>query len=96
MFMAQISCFTEQVLPIAQSVTGNKGESATSFLNDGFVDYALVSLHHLRIYLDTPYQMMINFIEVMTQTTGEIGLRTVDRGNIASSASALRDTRARR
>lgn len=71
--MTQISCFTERCVSIAQRVTGAQGESAAPNGGGGFADYALVSLHCLRIYLDTSYRMTINLLKEMPQITGEIG-----------------------
>jgi IS5 family transposase len=76
--MTQISRFTEEVVPIAQRVTGDGDESAASFRSGGFADYALVSLHCLRIYLDTSYRMTIDLLKEMPQITGEIGLSAAD------------------
>ena len=39
----------------------------------GFADYAFVSLHCLRIYLDTSYRMIIDLLKERPQITGEIG-----------------------
>src|SRR6056297_2405784 len=61
--MTQISCFIGEVVPVAQRVTA---------------DYALVSLHCLRIYLDTSYRMTIDLLKEMPQITGEIGLSAAD------------------
>ncbi|PAU76438.1 IS5/IS1182 family transposase, partial [Halorubrum salipaludis] len=55
--MTQISRFIGEVVPVAQRVTGDGGESAAPEGGGGFADYALVSLHCLRIYLDTSYRM---------------------------------------
>ena len=63
MFMTQISLFTSEVVPIAQRVTGDGGESAAPEGGGGFADYALVSLHCLRIYLDTSYRMTIDLLK---------------------------------
>jgi hypothetical protein len=51
--MTQISRFTEEVVLVAQRVTGDGDESA------------LVSLHCLRIYLDTSYRMTIDLLKEM-------------------------------
>ena len=54
------------------------GESAAPDGGGGFADYAIVSLHCLRIYLDTSYLMTIDLLTEMPQITGEIGLSAVD------------------
>ena len=76
--MTQISCFTERCVLVAQRVTDDGGESAASVRGGGFADYALVSLHCLRIYLDVSYRMTIDLLTEMPQITGEIGLNAAD------------------
>jgi hypothetical protein len=44
----------------------------------GFADYALVSIHRLRIYLDTSYRMTIDLLKEMPQITVKIGLNAAD------------------
>ena len=75
--MTQISRFTGEICPIAQRVTGDGDESATPKGGGGFADYALVSLHCLRISLNTSYRMTIDLLKEMSQMTGEIGLDAV-------------------
>ena len=76
--MTQISRFIREVVPVAQSVTGDGDESAAPDGGGGFAEYALVSLHCLRIYLDTSYRMTIDLLKEMPQITGEIGLVPTD------------------
>jgi IS5 family transposase len=76
--MTQISRFTEEIVPIAQRVTGDGDESAAPEGGGGFADYAFVSLHCLRIYLDTTYRMTIDLLKEMPQIIGEIGLEPAD------------------
>jgi IS5 family transposase len=76
--MTQISRFTEEVVPVVKRVTGDGDESAAPDGGGGFADYALVSLHCLRIYLDTSYRMTIDLLKEMPQITGEIGLDAAD------------------
>ncbi len=78
LFMTQISRFIGEVVPVAQRVTGDGGESVATFRGDGFADYALVSLHCLRIYLDSSYRMTIDLLKEIPQITGDIGLRAAD------------------
>jgi len=52
--MTQIFRFIGEVVPVAQRIPGDGGEFAAPE-GGGFVDYTPVSLHHLRIYLDTSY-----------------------------------------
>ena len=76
--MTQISRFTDRCVVVAQRVTGDGDESAAPNGGDGFADYAFVSLHCLRIYLDTSYRMTIDLSKEMPQITGEIGLDAAD------------------
>ena len=76
--MTQISRFIGEVVPAAQVVTGDGDESAALEGGGGFADYALVSLHCLRIYLDTSYRMTIDLLKEMPQIIGEIGLNATD------------------
>jgi len=76
--MTQISRFIGEVVPVVQRVTGDGGESAAPEGGGGFADYALVSLHCLRIYLDTSYRMTIDLLTQMPQIIGDIGLDAAD------------------
>ena len=76
--MTQISRFIGEVVPVAQRVTGNGDESAAPEGGSGFADYAFLSLHCLRIYLDTSYRMTIDLLKEMPQIIGEIGLEAAD------------------
>jgi len=76
--MTQISRFIGEVVPVAKRVTGDGDESAAPEGGGGFADYAFVSLHCLRIYLDTSYRMTIDLLKEMPQITGEIGLSAAD------------------
>ena len=61
--MTQISRFIGEVMPVAKRVTSDGDESAAPEGGCGFVDYAFVSLHCLRIYLDTSYRMTIDLLK---------------------------------
>ncbi len=76
--MTQISRFTERCVSIAQSATGERGESAAPEGGDGFADYAYVSIHWLRIYLDTSYRMTIDLLKEMPQIARDIRLEPAD------------------
>ncbi|MFV8836755.1 IS5/IS1182 family transposase, partial [Aquisalimonas sp. APHAB1-3] len=76
--MTQISRFIGQVAPVAKNVTGDGEESTAPEGGGGFADYALVSLHCLRIYLGTSYRMTIDLLKEMPQIIGEIGLNAAD------------------
>ena len=76
--MSQISRFIEEVVPVAKRVTGDGDESAAPEGGGGFADYAFVSFHCLRIYLDTSYRKTIDLLKEMPQIIGEIGLEADD------------------
>jgi hypothetical protein len=76
--MTHISRFTERCVLVAQRVTDDSDEFAASVRGGGFADYALISLHCLRIYLDASYRMTIDLLKEMPQITGEIGLDAAD------------------
>ncbi len=76
--MTQIPRFIGKVVPVAQNGTDDRDESAAPEGSGGFADYALVSLHCLRIYLDTSYRMTIDLLKEMPQIVGEIGLSAAD------------------
>ena len=62
MSMSEVSRFTERAVTLAQNAVGGRGESAAPDGGGGFADYALVSLHCLRISLDASYCMTIDQI----------------------------------
>ena len=76
--MTRISRFTERCVAIAQKVADDGSEPAAPDGGGGFADYALVSLHCLRIYLDSSHRMTIDLLKEMPQITGEIGLEPAD------------------
>ena len=89
MSMAQISRFIGEVVPVAKRVTGDGDESAAPEGGGGFAAYALVSLHCLRIYLDTSYRMTIDLLKEMPQITGEIGLSAADLSSPSTLCKAF-------
>ncbi len=76
--MTQISRFSGDVVPLTQRITGDGGESAAPESGGGFADYALVSPHSVRIYLDISYRMTIDLLTEMAQIIGEIARIEVD------------------
>ncbi|ELY92257.1 IS5 family transposase [Natrialba taiwanensis] len=72
--MTKISHFTERCVLITQRVTGGRGESATPRGCGGFADYAVVSLHCLRIYLEKSYREALDLLSEMPQILAEISL----------------------
>jgi hypothetical protein len=71
-----ISRFTERSVWLAKRVGDDTGEPAAPEGGGGFADYAMISLHCLRIYLDTPYRMTIDLLKEMPQICREIGLHS--------------------
>jgi IS5 family transposase len=55
----------------------------------GFADYALASLHRLRIYRNTSYRMTIDLLKEMPQITGKIGLNAADLSTPSTLCMAL-------
>ena len=91
LFMTQISRFIGEVVSVAQTVTGDGGESAAPDGGGGFADYTLVSLHRLRIYLDSSYRMTIDLLKEMPQITAEIGINAVDLSEHAAIDATFYD-----
>ena len=89
--MTQISRFIGEVVPVAKRVTGDGDESAAPEGGGGFADYAFVSLHCLRVYLDTSYRMTIDLLKEMPQIIGEIGLEADDLPHPSTLCKAFDD-----
>ncbi|ELZ00745.1 IS5 family transposase [Natrialba aegyptia] len=75
--MSKISHFTGKVVTLAQSAVGGRGESAAP-QGGGFADYAVVSLHCLRIYLEKFYREALDLLSEMAQILAEIGFLKAD------------------
>ncbi|ELY60980.1 IS5 family transposase [Natronococcus jeotgali] len=76
--MSKISRFTGKVVTLAKSAVGGRGESAAPQGGGGFADYAVVSLHCLRIYLEKSYREALDLLSEMPQILAEIGLEKAD------------------
>src|SRR6056297_3044726 len=76
--MSKISRFTGKVVTLAKSAVGDRGESAAPQGGGGFADYAVVSLHCLRIYLEKSYREALDLLSEMPQILAEIGLEKDD------------------
>ncbi|AXR79651.1 Transposase, IS5 family [Natrarchaeobaculum sulfurireducens] len=76
--MSKISRFTGKVVTLAKSAVGGRGESAAPQGSGGFADYAVVSLHCLRIYLEKSYREVLDLLSEMPQILAEIGLEKTD------------------
>lgn len=57
--MSKISRFMTKAFWLAKNAVGGRGEVAASEGGGGFADYAVVSLHCLRVYPDTPIQIAL-------------------------------------
>ena len=76
--MSKISRFTSNVVQLAKNVVGERGEVAAPEGGGGFAEYAVVSLHCLRIYLEKSYREALDLLSEMPQILGEIGLEPTD------------------
>jgi len=73
-----ISRFTERVSFALKRTADDWDEPAAPEGGGGFTDAAMISIHCLRIYLDTTYRMIIDLLKEMPQISREIGLETAD------------------
>src|SRR6056297_2137445 len=78
MSMSKISRFTKKAVRLAKTAVGGRGEVAAPEGGGGFADYAVVSLHCLRIYLAKPYRDALDLLSEMPQILAEIGLEKAD------------------
>ncbi len=76
--MSKISRFTTKGVTLAKNAVGGRGEVAAPEGGGGFADYALVSLHCLRIYLDESYRNALDLLSEMPHILAEIGLEEGD------------------
>ena len=76
--MSKISRFTTKAVTLAKNAVGGRGEVAAPEGGGGFADYALVSLHCLRIYLDESYRNALDLLSEMPHILAEIGLEEGD------------------
>ncbi len=76
--MSKISRFTTKAVTLAKNAVGGRGEVAAPEEGGSFVDYALVSLHCLWIYLDESYRNALDLLSEMPHILAEIGLEEGD------------------
>ncbi|REA00967.1 IS5 family transposase [Haloferax sp. Atlit-6N] len=76
--MSKISRFTSKAVTLAKNAVGGRGEVAAPEGGGGFADYALVSLHCLRVYLDESYRNTLDLLSEMPHILAEIGLEDGD------------------
>src|SRR6056297_443377 len=74
--MSKISRFTSKAVQLAKNAVGGRGEAATPFGGGDFADYAVVSLHCLRVYLGESYRPTLDWLSEMPHILAEIGLET--------------------
>jgi IS5 family transposase len=66
--------FTKGFVSLAKSYCDDADESAAPEGGGRFADYAMISFHGLRIFLEETYEMIIDRLEVMPPILEEIGL----------------------
>jgi len=76
--MSKISRFTKKAVTLAQNAVGGRGDVAAPEGGGGFADYAVVSLHCLRVYLEKPYRETLDLLSEMPQILAEIDLDEAD------------------
>ncbi|MEA5409888.1 IS5 family transposase [Haloarculaceae archaeon H-GB2-1] len=76
--MSKISRFTSKAVQLAKNAVGGRGEVAAPEGGGGFADYAVVSLHCLRVYLEKSYREALDLLSEMPHILGEIGLEPAD------------------
>ncbi|WP_323192882.1 IS5 family transposase [Halostella sp. PRR32] len=76
--MSKISRFTSKAVTLAKNAVGGRGEAAAPVGGGGFADYAVVSLHCLRIYLEKSYREALDLLSEMPHILAEIGLEEGD------------------
>jgi len=76
--MSKVSRFTGKVVTLAKSAVGGRGESAAPKGGGGFADYAVASLHCLRILPEKSYREALDLLSEMPQILAKIGLDAAD------------------
>ncbi len=72
MSMSKTSRFTMKAVTLAQNAVGGRGESAAPDGGGGFADYAVVSLHCLRVYLEKFYRVVLDLLSEMPNILGAL------------------------
>jgi hypothetical protein len=72
------TCFTEEMVSLAQSYSDDADEAAAPEGGGSFAEYAMITLHGLRILLDESYEMTIDRLEVMPPILDVVGLEPDD------------------
>ena len=71
--MSKIFYFTKKAVTLDKHAVGGRSEVAVPEGGGGFADYAVVSLHCLRVYLDKSYRGTVDLLSEMPQILAEIG-----------------------
>jgi IS5 family transposase len=71
--MSKISRFTSKAVRLAKNAVGGRDEVAAPEGGGSFADYAVVSLHCLRVYLEKSYREALDLLSEMPHILGEIG-----------------------
>jgi IS5 family transposase len=69
---------TSKAVQLAKNAVGGRGEVAASEGRGGFTEYAVVSLHCLRVYLEKSYREALDLLSEMKHILGEIGREPAD------------------
>ncbi len=85
--MSKISRFTSKAVTLAKNAVGGRGEAAAPEGGGAFADYAVVSLHYLRIYLEKSYREALDLLSEMPQIVAEIGL---DLGDLPDHSTLVK------
>ncbi len=85
--MSKISRFTRKAVSLAKNALGGRGEAAAPEGGRGFADYAVVSLHYLRIYLAKPYFETLDLLSEMPHILADIGLA---EGNLSHHSTLVK------
>ena len=70
--------FTEEMVSLAKSYSDDADETAAPDGGGSFAEYAMISLHGLRIFLEETDEMIIDRLEVMPPIVDVIGLEPDD------------------
>jgi len=69
---------TEELVSLAKSYSVDADEPAAPESGGRFAEWAMISLHGLRIFLEKSYVMTLDLLETMTQILGVIGIEADD------------------
>ena len=65
--MSKISRFTKRAVQLAKNAVGGRGEVAAPEEGGRFADYAVVSFHCLRVYLEKSYREASDLLSELPQ-----------------------------